>query len=107
MKKYRDALSRITAAAFGKPGRSFASIPARPDEDADILLSKALDELEELRAGADRSVKALRLARSLTMGARSLLPASDILLPEETIEAKRLLADCERLLDTALSEPTP
>lgn len=60
IEKYRDALGRITSAAFGSPDRSFASIPARPNVDADLLLSRALDELEAARKALEAKDSALK-----------------------------------------------
>ena len=57
----REALERLAAAAFGQPGKSFASIPARPDADADLLLSSALDELETLRSVPEEAQQLRRI----------------------------------------------
>lgn len=47
---YREALSRLTANAFRTYGAaSFASIPADPERDCDLLLGAAISELERLR----------------------------------------------------------
>ena len=53
MKLYRKALARLTGAAFQPGSVSFASIPARPEEDADTLLAFALDDLERMRHQRD------------------------------------------------------
>jgi len=47
----REAFNRLVANAFKRPGApSFASIPARPDHDADLIVGHALEELAALRA---------------------------------------------------------
>ena len=45
----RAALQRIHRAATGQSGAAYMSIPANHKEDADLILSAAIDELVELR----------------------------------------------------------
>lgn len=65
-KEIREAFDLLCAHAWGKkPGlRPFASIPARPDHDADLIVSSALDELEQRRAG-DGAKVSIELARRI------------------------------------------
>lgn len=50
IKKLREALSKMHARACDDTSQVYMSIPADPQRDADLLLSAALDELEELRS---------------------------------------------------------
>ena len=54
----RAALQRIHRAATGQSDAAYMSIPANPNEDADLILSAAIDELVELR----EAVAALKAA---------------------------------------------
>lgn len=58
----RQALSKLTAAAWGDPTEALFSIPARHDRDADLIVGAALDELAALqtwRAAAEPLLRAL------------------------------------------------
>lgn len=68
IEKLRKALSTMHARACGDDSKVYMSIPARPNEDADLLLSAALDELEELRKG-DRDAFGAGFRRGLAEGA--------------------------------------
>ena len=51
----RDAVKRLVDNAFNNPGaRSFASIPADPHRDADLIVADAIEELIALRAAHAR-----------------------------------------------------
>jgi hypothetical protein len=68
IEQIRDCLSRLTRAAFGETV-AFASIPARPGHDADLVLSDAVDELEQLRASLkEMEVDAQRWRKLMTIG---------------------------------------
>jgi hypothetical protein len=49
IEEIRKALSLMTRAAWGEETPAIFSIPARPEHDADLILSNAIDELEALR----------------------------------------------------------
>lgn len=48
----RAALKTIHDVALGRSEAAYMSIPADPNRDADLILSAAIDELEELREKA-------------------------------------------------------
>lgn len=56
----REALQRIHRVAIGESDRAYMSIPADPRRDADLILSAALDELEQRRKSHEALVAALR-----------------------------------------------
>jgi hypothetical protein len=59
----KTAFHKLVAAAFRRDGErveSFASIPARPGVDADLLVADALDELAHLRDSRAALVEALK-----------------------------------------------
>lgn len=62
-KKARDALQRLIDAVFGKPNRAPFSIPARGDQDADLILSDVIDERDALRAALQEMVRTAEAAR--------------------------------------------
>jgi hypothetical protein len=49
IKEIRKALYAIHHVATGQSDRAYMSVPARPDHDADLILSAAIDELAKLR----------------------------------------------------------
>lgn len=98
----RDALERLIAAAWRKPGRAAFTIPADPDRDADLILDDVIDEWAGLR---DR----LRAARAALEHARGAL---EVIHGDATAEAfdanvdvriAAVAADAMRALDAATS----
>lgn len=64
----RAAFDLLVAHAFNRPNvRPFASIPARPDHDADLIVGAALDEREALKARVAELEGALAGTRALAI----------------------------------------
>lgn len=63
-----DAFGLLVAHAFGESKRAFASIPARPDHDADLIVAAAIRELAQLR---DRERELLGQCAALREALRS------------------------------------
>lgn len=77
IEQIRHALQRIHHVAIGDSDRAYMSIPANPKEDADLILSAAIDELEQLRARAAETAELLETnARLLDRVAEKLHGAS-------------------------------
>lgn len=56
IEEIRKALQLIHHVATGQSTRAYMSIPADPNRDADLILSAAIDELEQLRLALQRRV---------------------------------------------------
>jgi uncharacterized membrane protein len=56
----REAFLKIHHNATQKSGRSYMSIPADPERDADLIVNAAIDELEQLRQ-SDAKLEKLRV----------------------------------------------
>ena len=86
----RDAMQRMHRRACDNSERNYMSIPADPKRDADLILSAAIDELEQLRAwaaDADANSVANTMARDATE--RLLMASRD----ERKAEVSRLTAE--------------
>lgn len=62
----KDALNRLIDNAFSNPGaRAFASIPANPHEDADLILIDVVEEWVAIKALNTELLAACAVAESL------------------------------------------
>lgn len=64
IEEIRKALITIHHYAMGKSKSPYMSVPADPNRDADLILSAAIDELEQLRAGNTKLREALAKAQN-------------------------------------------
>jgi hypothetical protein len=60
-----EALAKLIRIAKGESREAFMSIPARPTEDADLVLASALAELDALRAELAKAEKWIALTNPL------------------------------------------
>jgi len=97
----REALHRIHRYATGQSDRSYMSIPADPERDADLIVARAIDELAALREQRRVLREALEDARQ-NIGAMIAPPS----LPDPAqgwgVEARRRIAAA---LDATKEEP--
>lgn len=70
IKEIHDAFDKVHRRAMGETRDAYMSIPARPDVDADLIVTSAIDELAALRtqvetltAERDEAVELLRVVK--------------------------------------------
>lgn len=99
IEEIRAAFHRIHRVATGQSTEAFMSIPARPEHDADLIVSAALDELEELRGEVANACMALSGSTSWATDGSNLkaLCEGAMLLRHDRDETAKALARAQEL----------